>query len=104
MALGFPLLDAMVNDLNGDGLDDFLIAGCIYNTEVETPRMDAGSGLCLVSQGNGHYEVMSSGQYQIHIPGNVKKLANLTLDAGGEILVAISNDGPISLFEIDTRS
>ena len=104
MALGFPLLDAMVKDLNGDGLDDFLIAGCIYNTEVETPRMDAGSGLCLVSQGNGHYEVMSSGQYQIHIPGNVKKLANLTLDAGGEILVAISNDGPISLFEIDTRS
>jgi hypothetical protein len=47
----FPLLDALFEDVNGDGNADALVAGCIYETEVETPRLDGGHGLVLLSDG-----------------------------------------------------
>ncbi|NND33475.1 MAG: VCBS repeat-containing protein, partial [Saprospiraceae bacterium] len=51
----FPLLDAVITDVNSDGIEDAIVAGCIYETEVETPRLDAGHGLILLGNGAGRF-------------------------------------------------
>ena len=43
-----PILSTAKVDINKDGVEDIIIAGNIYNTEVETPRLDGISGLGLV--------------------------------------------------------
>lgn len=65
----FPILDVETFDHNNDGLKDVLLVGNIYETEVETPRLDARSGLILYSTGS-KYKVGPS----LNVAGNVKSL------------------------------
>jgi hypothetical protein len=43
-----PTMGIVVEDVNGDGRKDILIAGNKYGMEVETNRCDAGTGLVLI--------------------------------------------------------
>ena len=90
-----PVYDLVATDLNQDGLEDLILAGNIYETEVETPRLDALSGTVLLSNGNGSYEVMPHTRSGLYLRGNVKSL--LRYQEAGElfILVGRNDDGPL---------
>ncbi|MDW3194812.1 MAG: VCBS repeat-containing protein [Cytophagales bacterium] len=94
----FPLLSTVTKDLDGDGLDEIILAGNIYNTEVETPRWDGGTGLVLKSDGKGNYHAMQSDKTGIFLSGNVKDLQWLSMEGQGELLLAIRSNGPVSVF------
>ena len=96
----FPLLDVVFHDLDQDGFDDAILSGCIYNTEVETPRLDAGSGLALLSDRADGYRVAPCPRYCMHIPGNVKSLTKMSLAQGKQILIGLANNGPMTIFEL----
>lgn len=98
-AQSFPLLSTLSEDLDGDGFEDLVLAGNIYNTEVETPRWDGGTGMVLKSDGKGNYSVLQADKSGIFLSGNVKSLHWLTLAGKGLQLIAIRNDGPISVFD-----
>ena len=53
-----PVLSCISRDLNGDNYDDLILGGNIYNTEVETPRLDAGSGVVLISNQKDNYQAL----------------------------------------------
>ena len=99
IAQTFPLLTTLSKDLDGDGFEDLVLAGNIYNTEVETPRWDGGTGLVLKSDGTGNFTAMQADKSGIFLSGNVKDLMWLSMDGQGEKLLAIRNNGPISIFE-----
>lgn len=99
IAQTFPLLSALSRDLDGDGFEDLVVAGNIYNTEVETPRWDGGTGLVLKSDGQGNYSAEQADKSGIFLSGNVKDLRWLSIGDKGEKLLAIRNNGPISVFE-----
>ena len=42
-----PVRDILVCDINQDHIDDIILVGNMFGTEVETPRYDAGMGLIL---------------------------------------------------------
>jgi enediyne biosynthesis protein E4 len=46
----------VVQDFNGDGNLDILVAGNIQGTEVETVPYDAGRGNLLLGNGDGTFE------------------------------------------------
>lgn len=96
----FPLLDAIVIDLDGDGYEDILAAGCIYETEVETPRLDAGHGLVMLNEEGAGYGVADGVSHKIYIPGNVKCLGTFHLN-DQTFLIAGKNNDVLSLFKID---
>ena len=87
----FPILDVEVMDLNNDGFDDLIAVGNIYNTEVETPRLDCGSGLVLISNGKDGFFAKSWEESGLYVPGNVKSLTKLIQD-GKEHLLFGRND------------
>ena len=92
----FPVMDMEAHDLNHDGYEDLILVGGIYNTEVETPRFDAGTGLILVADKKGGYKpvpLMKSGFYFEGASKSVEVLAD-------KVLVGI-NDEALAVFEIN---
>ncbi|WP_299550842.1 VCBS repeat-containing protein [Seonamhaeicola sp.] len=82
----------LVNDYDKDGHLDALIAGNLYNSEVETPRNDASYGLFLKGNGQGQFNsvpVMKSGFYA---PGDVKDMKEIIINNKKYIIVAKNND------------
>ena len=79
--------------------EDAIIAGNIYDMEVETPRLDGGSGMVLLSNQVDGYTVVSSAETGLFIDGDVKDLELISID-GVSYLVAGRNGGLLSVFAV----
>jgi len=101
-AQAFPLLTAVFYDVNQDGFEDAIIAGNIYDMEVETPRLDGGSGMVLLSNQQNGYTVATAAETGLFIDGDVKDLELITV-GGTSYLVAGKNGGLLSIFEVNKQ-
>jgi len=96
----FPILLGVSLDVNKDGFEDLILAGNIYNTEVETPRLDSGTGLLLEADGQGWYNVIPNMKSGLDLSGNVKSLELLTSSKTHKgLLIAGVNDAELKVFE-----
>lgn len=96
-----PINGIIAEDIDGDQNVDLIIAGNIYNTEVETPRYDAGNGLVLKGNGDGTFKAINTKDSGFFAPGNVKDIALLNLaDGSGKLILVGNNDGPVEVFKI----
>jgi hypothetical protein len=62
----------VVEDFDSDGNLDVVLAGNLYNAEVETPRGDASFGLYLQGDGAGNFEVKTMMESGLKIVGDVR--------------------------------
>ena len=99
LAQSFPLLSAVFHDVNQDGFEDAIIGGTIYDMEVETPRLDGGSGLVLLSNQADGYTVANPVETGLYIEGDVKDLELISV-GGTRYLVAGRNGGLLSVFAV----
>lgn len=90
----FPLLKINFLDINKDGFEDAIVGGNIYNTEVETPRLDANSGLILLSNGKEGYNSVEWKDSGILLNGNIKDLEVIENEQS-QLLVSTQNNGPL---------
>ena len=86
--------DIVFFDYNGDAFPDILLAGNLYDTEVETPRSDAGIGLVLQNDQKKGFEAITLNQSGLLIDKEVKVIAPIKLGKKGEegYVLAINND------------
>jgi hypothetical protein len=92
----FPVMATITEDFNSDGFEDLVLAGNIYETEVETPRLDAVSGLVLLSDGKGGYLPQPHVKSGLYLRGNVKDI--LKINRGEtELLLSTANNGPLGV-------
>jgi enediyne biosynthesis protein E4 len=82
----------VVQDLDGDGHSDILLAGNRHGTEVETTRLDAGIGLYLKGDGKGHFTPVPVRESGFFAPLDVKALALVRTPKGPVVLVANNNE------------
>lgn len=94
----FPISNAIGMDINKDGFEDILVAGNIYDTEVETPRLDAISGLILVSNQKDGYVPLSWRESGLYLDGNIRDLEIID-GPNGNLVFATQNNGPLIIFE-----
>ena len=87
-----PMRGIVVNDVDGDGNLDLIVAGNLYDAEPNTPRADAGNGLWLRGNGKGHFTPIPPSESGLLAPLNVAGLASVRTPAGMAILVANTGD------------
>ena len=88
----FPTLAISLFDLNNDGFEDCVISGNIYETEVETPRLDAISGLALISNRKDGYTPATMQKTGLYLKGNAKSMESLKFNDHTLLIVGFNND------------
>lgn len=81
----------------------YVIAGNVYETEVETPRIDAGIGLVLKYNGEKISSVPPA-ESGLIIKGEVKNTEVIKLANGRNALIIAVNSGPLRIIEINTEN
>ena len=84
--------------INDDGFEDVIIGGNIYNTEVETPRLDNQFALILASDKKKNYKVIGPEKSGLYLSGNTKSIKVLN-DEKTKILIA-NNNSKLEVFGI----
>ena len=100
-AQSFPFLDCEFIDLNKDGLDDLIAVGNIYNTEIETPRWDAGTGIVLLSDSIKTFELSEARENNFFIEGNAKSVKLLNKKERSPLLIVARNNDSALSFKIE---
>ncbi len=96
-----PIRGIVAEDVDGDGRLDVIVAGNLFDTEPNTPRLDAGNGLWLKGDGRGGFTAIPPATSGFLAPGNVTGLALIHTPAGKAVLVANHGDS-LQAFSINT--
>lgn len=81
----------MIDDYDKDGNLDVLITGNMYNSEVETPRNDAGHGMFLKGNGKGEFKSIPPIQSGFFTPGDVKNMELIKVKGKSYLLLTKNN-------------
>lgn len=84
----------IVQDFDGDGVKDILLAGNKFDTEVETTPADASPGLMLKGMGHLEFKPVKSLESGFFVPYNVKDLKAVKNGDGWVIFVAVNDERP----------
>jgi len=82
----------ITKDFDNDGNIDALLAGNLYQSEVETPRNDGGYGLFLKGNGKGDFLPVPVTKSGFYTSGDVKDLKTIKVGSDKYILSAKNND------------
>jgi len=82
----------VVQDFDGDGIKDILLAGNKFDVEVETTPADGSPGLLMKGLGNMKFRCLRSGESGFFVPYNVKDMQAIQSPYGWSIIVSSNND------------
>jgi len=97
MAQTSPIMASIITDVNQDQKPDIITFGNIYNTEPETPSLDALSSKLFINKGNNQFKYIPVQQSGLDILANLKDVKNLKTGKGTLILVSVNNTKPMVL-------
>ncbi|WP_299676849.1 VCBS repeat-containing protein [uncultured Dokdonia sp.] len=101
VAQSAPMLSVLSRDVNKDGYEDLIVTGNIYETEVETPRYDAGNGIVLLSNQKNGYTALSAMESGLYIEGNAKTLLGISHKGlEKDILLVGVNDDALKVYAL----
>jgi len=95
-----PVNAILCSDIDKDGINDLLLAGNEYQTEVMTGRYDASYGCFLKGKGQGKFSYISPAVSGFKIDGDVKDLHLLILYNGKQLVLGAVNNSNIAVFGI----
>ncbi|HKW39942.1 MAG TPA: VCBS repeat-containing protein [Gemmatimonadales bacterium] len=87
-----PIRGILADDVDGDGNLDLIVAGNLDDTEPNTAPADAGNGLWLRGDGQGHFTAIPPVESGFLAPRHVTGLALVKTPAGSAVLVANHGD------------
>ena len=90
--------DFIIRDFNQDGNLDVLLAGNLFDAEVETTRADAGFGLLMTGDGTGHFKALSKKESGFFVPYDVKSL-NVVKQENKSLILVGCNNAPLRIYD-----
>lgn len=97
-----PINAIICDDLDGDGVNDLLLAGNEYQTEVMTGRYDASYGCFLKGTGKGAFVYSSPATNGFRVDGDVRDMKIIKAGNNKLVLVAVNNNY-LKVFRINTK-
>ncbi len=96
-----PINSIVIDDVNEDGKDDMIIAGNLYQSEIETGRAVGGTGQILLNTGNKTWETLKVEDTGLFLDKDVKSMKLLNVgDAGRSWIVVGNNNDYLQVAEI----
>ena len=89
-----------VDDIDGDGNQDIVLAGNLYGSEVETPRNDASYGLFMTGNGKGGFKAQMPYESGLMIRGEVRKMEKIMLKNGRKAILVARNNEELLIVEV----
>lgn len=87
------LINSIISeDINDDNINDLILAGNNYMSEVETTRADAGTGVLLLGDKKGFYKYVSNVTTGLFADKDVRNMLILNSKKGKLLLVINNND------------
>ncbi len=87
----------IIDDFNNDKIKDIILAGNLFNSEIETTKADASIGLLMLGDGKLSFAPQKVSDSGIFMPWNVKDIKSIEMYGKPNILVG-SNDSPLYFF------
>ncbi|WP_420401847.1 FG-GAP-like repeat-containing protein [Flagellimonas sp.] len=94
-----PVEGIIVEDFDQDGLEDVLLTGNSYATEVATGRYDALLGVVMISNGDGSFEILELGQSGFLNNFDASGLTILKNAKKENQIMVANNNGPLKVFK-----
>lgn len=88
-----------ISDINKDGSLDLILAGNMYESEIETTKADASKGIVLLNDGKANFKAIRSNKSGFIAEENVKDLELLEFSSK-ELIFVGNNNGATQLFLI----
>ena len=99
LAQTIPILSSEKYDINNDGYEDIIVGGNIYNTEVETPRLDNQFAIVLLSNKIDNYTAIGPEKSGLYTNGNTKSIK--LVKNKKPMLIIANNNGNSEIFELN---
>ncbi|HTE31741.1 MAG TPA: VCBS repeat-containing protein [Chryseolinea sp.] len=99
-----PAFGMVVEDYDGDGFTDVLVAGNSYAPEISSGRDDASVGLYLKGNGKGQLTPVPVAKSGFMADDDGKGMARLITDEGYELIVVGNNSGKLRTYTTANRS
>lgn len=90
----------VLTDINGDEALDVILAGNMYQSEAETARNDAGTGLILLGDNKGNFSPVDPQESGFFAPGDVKSLEKASRFDGTELILVGNNTDRLQIFTV----
>jgi len=90
-----PINATVITDVNKDGKMDIIAVGNQFSMEVETTRLDAGTGMIMLGDGQGNFTYVPNGKSAMNSRGNAKDMVMVN----GNLIVS-NNDAPVESYRI----
>ena len=87
-----PAFAAVAGDFDGDGNDDVFLAQNFSQTEIGTPRFDAGRGILLIGDGRGGFAAMSGQRSGMVSYADQRGAASADYDGDGRLDLAVGQN------------
>ncbi len=95
-----PVFGTLINDYDGDGLEDIMLIGNDFSTEEINGQYDAFNGLVLKGNGKEGFSKIENG---FKVKGNGKGLAEMIVQKNASLIVGAQNNGPLVSFFINKK-
>jgi hypothetical protein len=92
-----PVNGMITDDINDDGALDVVMVGNDYGNEVFVGRYDAFTGLVLIGNGRGAFEVIPSASSGFYVPKDAKGLSKLS-GFKNDFFIATQNRDSLKIF------
>lgn len=96
-----PTNGIVIKDINGDNKPDLVLAGNLYQSEIETGRADFGTGEIVINQGDRQWKTLDVHESGLYISGDVKSLELIEVGANKTPTLLVGNNrGPCEVIQI----
>lgn len=89
----------LVTDLNGDGIDDLIMAGNLAGAQPQVGQYDGSYGEVLYGKGDGTFEYIPNRRHGLQLHGDIRDLHELEI-GGQRTLMVVKNNAALEFWKI----
>nr|WP_009036057.1 VCBS repeat-containing protein [Indibacter alkaliphilus] len=87
----------LVTDLNGDGVEDLILAGNLKSAKPEVGQYDASYGEVLLGNGDGTFDYVQNKEHGLQLHGDIRDL-HLVKNGDQNLLMVVKNNDAVEFW------